>query len=496
MRSNSLIVLVACAGASLVACGGAQAVKSIPKSLGDRCLNVQRELISKQTAGKHAATTVRWRAGETSTELDESQLADRIRAGRPGGQTLVLARGGSGKSRLVDAMQSANCDRIATLRVDAALEFRPSVEMATAKRPALAKVIADKLDAGGDGQIADQIGDAIGNQPWLLLVDGTDELTPAERRALDRDLAWLGRQPLTQPHTVRFERPGFADPGRSQPPDAIVEVPELTCEQVDASWKHKFASDDAHKAARAFLTQFGLDRRRGGAGPCRYAHLATWRDVEMVADLAADAAKGLEPPPEAPDRADLFATWIGHRLNAIAPTTDAAMRWLDRLVALGVQDAAEPDLLLTLDRCANAPAPGALAVHDACAALMKSAVVKSGPNSTSWILRNQTLTDLLLARWVVAKSEDCNLMAATTAELASLELTAMVLSQIPGRRCLMPIISAVCSRGTPAEDIGHFVDEALPRDGQWQEFVDRAKERTTTACEREVMARVSAPIAN
>ncbi|MBM4345770.1 MAG: hypothetical protein FJ100_20550 [Deltaproteobacteria bacterium] len=495
MRSLLFPVLAACAAASLGSCGGAQAVRRIPNALADRCLNVQREVIGGQTKGKHTAITVRWRAGDSAIDVDESQLAERIAAGRGGGQTWVLARGGSGKSRLVDAVQSANCDRVATVRVDAALEFRPAAEMATAKRPALALIVAEKVGAAGEGPIGERLADALGKQPWLLLVDGTDELTPAERCALDRDIAWLARQPMTQPHVVRFERPGFTDPARSQPPEAVVEVPELTCEAVDAAVKSKFAAEDAHRAARAFLTQFGLDRRRGGLGPCRYAHLATWRDVELAADLAADASKGLDPPPEAPNRADLYATWLGHRLNAIAPGTDAAMRWLDRLLAVGVQDAAEPDLLLTLDRCANVAAPGSAPVIEACAALMKSAVVKSGPTATSWILRNQTLTDLLLARWVVAKTEDCNLMAATTADLASLELTAMVLSQVPGRRCLVPIIAAVCSRGTPADDIGHFVDEALPRDGQWQEFVDRAKERASSPCEREVMARVMAPVA-
>ncbi|MSQ84910.1 MAG: hypothetical protein EXR77_18895 [Myxococcales bacterium] len=435
---------------------------------------------------------MRWRAGEIVEDIDESQLADRLRVGRAGQQTWVLARGGAGKSRLVDSVQSGSCDRVATVRMDAALDFRPKAELATAKRPALAAVVAEKMDITGESDIIELLQDTLGDQPWLILVDGTDELTAAERRMLDKDLAWLSRQRITQPHVVRFERPGFSDATRSQLPDAIVELPELSCEVVDAALARKFAAEGAHLAARAFLVKFGLDRKRATDKTCRYVHMATWRDVETVSDLAADAAKAMDEPPSVPNRSEIYATWLGHRLSGIAPSADAASRWLDRMVAVGVQEASEPDLLLTLDRCSTVATPGAAPHSEACAALMKSAAVKSGPSSTSWILRNQTLMDLLLARWLVNKHEDCALLSAATADVASLELTAMVFGQTVGRRCLVPIVAAVCSRGTPAEQIGKFVDEALARDAEFVELIDRAKERAQTACEREVFAAVGA----
>lgn len=478
---------MSCAVAAVaVSCGGPQVRKPIPDSLKERCANVQAELVKRKADGKHVAMRLHWRAGEASEMIGEEELAERVLAAAGGMQTWVLARGGSGKSRIVDTVQGVACDRVATVRVDAAIDYRPKAEMATKDRPALASLVLAKAGAADTGDPADALQEAIGDQPWLVLIDGTDELTLAERRALERDLAWLGRQKVRQPHVVRFERPGFTDPNRGQPPVASVDLPELPTAVVNAALQKRFAKPEQWAAVQQWLAKLGLDRKMADHGGESYVHMATWRDTETVSDLADDALKGMEELPAAPNRADLYAAWLGHRLSLAAPTMDAAMRWLDRITALGVQDATEPDMLLTLDRCANASAPGAAPVAEACGALVKSPIVKGGPTTSSWIMKNQTLTDLLMARWLVNKYDDCNLLAAATADIASLELTAMVLSHVGGRRCITPIVAAVCSRGTPAEDIGKFVDEALPRDGEWNETVDRAKERSQSPCERQV----------
>jgi len=482
------------AAVAVLGCSGAAARPSAqPKALAERCFAIQRTVEALKVKQAYVPLVLDWRDGDARTPIDEDALAERLYHGRPGAHTWVLARGGSGKSRLVDVVQAANCARRPVVRIDAAIDLRPQLAVATARRTALGLVLADQLGADAQRRTEDVIADAIGDQPWLLILDGTDELSQADRRALGKEMAWLATLPVAQPHFVRFERPGFHLGLRKFAPDGVAELPELSCDQADQDWNQRIGAAGVVDASAAWRTRRGLDRRHVAGGRCHYIYLATFRDTEAVADLAVDAGKGLDDLAAAPTRADVFSTWMAHRLRAAAPGTEAVLAWLDRVVSQGVGEG-EPDFVLTLDRCHAAAPPGGSQAADACAALMASPVVKPGPNRQSWLPRNQTLTDVLLARWLASKHEECATLAAATADLASLELTGMVLSLPAGRRCLTPLIAAVCSRGTAVSDIAEFADEALPRDSEYDARLEMAQRQAATDCERAVIARLRTPV--
>lgn len=480
--------------ALVTACSAPQAVvrSGIPEPLVIRCESVVREFGLANDQGRHTPIAVTSVGATPAASLAEAELAARLLQGRAGGQTWVLARGGTGKSHLAWALQAQTCGKVATFRLDVTHDLRARLAVATAARPALAAALLDQLGAGANDDPADALRQHLGGGSWLLLLDGTDEMTQSERRIITRELTWLARADVPQPHLVRFERPGFVDATAGTQVDATFDLPELSCAQVDAHWARQPAGPQA-LAAGAWRTSHGMERKRAGSGTCQYVHMATYRDLETVADLAQDAAAGQDDLPATATRADIYAAWLAHRLGTLATTTRAALGWLDGIMALGVLQASEPDLVLTLDRCAQAPTPGSLAPIDVCKGLVKSKAVRPGTVAGTWTLPNQTVADLLLARWLVAKYNDCNLLAAATADVASLELTAMVAAQPGGRRCLTSLVGAVCSRGTPASEISEFMDEALPRDDQYQGLLAGAAETSTAPCERAVYAALLAP---
>lgn len=445
----------------LAACGAGQkgANRPIPEPLRDRCDELQDAFAKASADGSHEVVTLI--AGD-GTQLSEAQLAEKLTTARIGGETWVIARGGSGKSHLGWALESMICRKIQVLRVDATLDVRPELFTATAKRPALAKVLLSRFGQKMGEEPGEQLRDLLGDAPWILVLDGTDEMTPSEHKRLDKEVLWL-QQVETQMHTLRLERPGMVD--EAIKPDLVVTLPELPAAQVEGLLAKRFPDPARRAKALEWMKNYRLDRQRSPGGP--YVHMVTRRDVETVADLAADALD-TPPDPSLPDdmprdpvRADIYSLWLTHRLSAVVRTTTAAMGWLDRIVAQGVVGT-EPDLTLTIARCQSVQAPGSTTPEEACRQLTAAGAVRKGRESATWVLANRTVVDLLLARWHVARQTDCALLTSTVADLGSLEIMAMVASTVEGRRCLPPIIASVCSRGIDAATVAGFVDESLP----------------------------------
>jgi len=499
MKKPNLVLI--CFAIVTTACGAAQPTgpTPIPEAMSDRCIAATRAFAALVEKGQHTPVTLTLHAGATSEKVSEAQLAQKIASGQAGGQIWLSGRAGSGKTGVADALEVALCEKTLTVRIDVATDLRPKFAAAGNRSPALAAVILQKLAVTGSDAAAD-LTQAIGAGPWVLLLDGTDDLSPRERRTLTKEFAWLAKSGVTQPRWVRFERTGFNEGIGGMAPEAVAELPELSCEQAQSVLKRRFDSAEKLAAAQAWLKAKGLDRQRSPdtmaadtAGACQYVYMATWRDAEILSDLADDAAKSMEDLPTTTTRAELYGAWLGHRLQPVAVSIEAALGWLDRLVALGVMDAAEPDLLLGQERCATAAPPGGTDAAAACGGLFTSPVVRPGPDKFSSVLRSQAIADLLLARWLTPKYSDCLILAAHSADLGSLEATSMILAQPSGRRCIVPLVAAVCSRGLDAREIARFVDEALPRNGDFSSAMSMASTKAGSACERAVYAALYKP---
>ncbi len=493
-----IFVAISLLALTAVACSGAStAVKrKLPEPMAERCRTATHARAAGLADGSFQPIALRRADDPAQTPWTEQQAADHLLTAKPGAQTWVIARGGSGKSKLAWSLEALTCGQRLTFRVDVGLDLRAKLELATASQPAIAGVLLGQLGVRAGEDPAGQLRDALGDTPWLLLLDGTDELTVSERRRMDAELDWLEKAEFSE-QIVRFERPGMVDAKPTKAPELVLALPDMTCAEADAVLVRRFPDPTALQAAQAWLAAHKLDRKRGGA-TCRYVHMSTHRDAETMADLAEDAraavgeAAGLDDLAMDPVRSELYATWLAHWLHGITSTTDGALSWLDRIAAQGVIDKREPDLRLSVNRCEGVAAPGGGEAGGACRRLMQSPVVRKGEASGVAALANRTLMDLLLARWLVKGQTDCALLTSATGEMASLEIAAMVASLPDGRRCLNPIVAAICSRGIAPDDIIGFVDQAVPVGTRDAAFFAIAQERAQGACEHGVFAGLQA----
>ncbi|MBI5608839.1 MAG: hypothetical protein HY902_08150 [Deltaproteobacteria bacterium] len=470
----------------LTACSGAsRAPAPIPEKLVYGCDRLLRSFNAKVESGRHVPIQVTWQQGEVVETVSEERLAVKILAGEAGQETWVLGRGGSGKSRLADSVQSKICGKALTVRVDCELDLAPHFATATAKLPAIAAVLLEAVGTPPDDDPARQLQEALGPD-WILIIDGGDELTPRDQIRLRRDMEWLARSGVARPHLVRFERPGFNLGRDGLKPAATARVAELACEQADGVLARRFKDPAELAAAKKWLAQTSLDRKRAGIEQCRYVHMATWRDAEMIADLAEDAARGMEPFGAHPTRAELWSTWVGHRVAPVVANTESGMSWVDRLVLASATEATDPDMQITVERCVAAARPASGSPEAACGALLSSPLVHQSFTEGYWALKNRTIVDLALARWLVAKNDDCDMLSAAVSNYASHELMAMVVSLPHGRRCLGSLVGAVCSRGIAAEELLSFIDESVPREPEFGDRLRGAMSQATSRCEHDV----------
>ena len=470
-----------------IGCGAAPLRPTpIPATAASRCVRVADGFAAQVASGKHVEVPVQWTEPTGDHRIGEAELARRLAQGAPGTQAWVLGRGGSGKSRLADAVEARLCQQGLVLRVDCERDLAPRMAGVPGHGSALAQVLAERLGLDSSLDPADGLLAAL-TGPWTLILDGTDELTAHEQVLLLRDLRWLSQGEWIQPNLIRFERPGFDGNEGGPRPRAVVTLSPLRCDQADALLARRLPDAGALASARAWLAAHRLDRRRVGGEECSYVHMATWRDAEMIADLVGDAASGARWPRDPLSHAELWQAWVGLRWAPIASDGEASLAWIDRIVAAGIHGLESPDLVFTVDRCMAAAPPGAAAPMEACAALLASPLLAAARASGSYSFRHRTLVDVALARWLVTRHTDCRSLATAVAGHASLELMSMVVAQPAGRRCLDRVVGAACEQGLTAAQITGFVDEALPRHPELVAQLRLSADRVAPGCAREVL---------
>lgn len=473
-----------------LACGAPQVTSNevAMAALGGRCQAVTQEFARASAEGRHVPVSLYSRGAEAKA-LTEVEFAAQLSRAAPGGETLVLARAGTGKSHLSWAIQAMTCEKLPTVHVALAKELAPLFITETAERPALAQFLFQELGGPIAGDPAAGLRQFFGGQPWLLIIDGADELTPSERKKLAGNLAWLRKAELGQ-HLLRLERPGFEGADRPTHRDNTYDLADLGCGDVDQALQRRWPDEAKRSAALAFLARHKLDRKIPD-GACKYVHLTTWRDVEVAADLADDVGPDREDNlPADPTRADLHREWLLLKLRNVRASGEATMAWLDRIVALGVIAGLEPDLVLSDDRCMRVNGPDGPANAAFCGALLKSTAVKQTAQPGAYIFRNQSIADLLLARWMVEQYKDCGALAGAAAAHGSLEVSAMVAATQPGRMCLSNLAAALCSQGLPAAQVAATFDEATPLGFRDPVVIDRLTQQAASPCERRVMAQL------
>lgn len=417
-------------------------------------------------------------ANAPTSWLPEADFAASLRDGPADGRTLrtalILARGGTGKSRLAESIYAQLCEKMPVFRIDLNLEVAAQPEVAGVNP--IAAVLAKQLGVDAAGGPEKALQQTLAGKPFLVILDSLDEVQLNRRPAVAAAIDELLMRIVPAGRSVVMSRPPVFNSNYGiGTVDARVEIPQLTCEESDAAVQRNAGADLAD--VQAFLQRYGLSRKVTSAERCTYPHLATYRDVEVAIKLA----KNSKISADSPDfknfqnsRAQVYTYFASAQLlrdmQSIPLQPAEALTAVDAVVAAKSPDKGERNLAIRVEDCINAATHIADMPkrHAVCERLLQSSVFKAQGHSADFHFANQSLGDLFLARWAAAAMSpsggkaDCGLVASKSHLLESNEVAGFLLGHPAGQQCVLEIAATMCKGGGHAEHVYEQFEQGLP----------------------------------
>ena len=417
--------------------------------------------------GSTATPTATPTATSPAKLVDEAQLVTRLLAGHARG-TLVLARGGSGKSKLAWSLEAQICGRMPVARVDLQWDLEAGEGPAAGDNAVLA-AIQRTLHLSGTAPQA--LKTALHGRGLMLLLDSLDEI-PLDKRASVVKAINDAMTMLPRMRVVVFTRPPvFHGNYGLAHVEALVELPELSCARARELQVSMLPSAQVREAFTAFTQRYGLDRQfTTPDGRCYYPHLSTYRDFFVIKRIAESRAKvasgnaGLLS-----SRAQIYAFYLSvllvKDLLGVAVLPAQALVTVDRMVAAQRPTAAQRNLKFTLADCLTAlPVADEQARRSACERLLQSSLFAHAPQQTSFKLSNQSLADLFMARHTAAliAKDGCVVVQQRAALFESNEVAGFLAGLPEGQRCVVDLTQQLCRSGGFAHHNFAQLDQGLP----------------------------------
>jgi len=390
--------------------------------------------------------------------------------------TLIIARGGTGKSKLAWSLEAQLCGELPTARVDLNWDVAAKVDN-LAGNPVLA-VAARKLGGPGGADSDKWLRGEVGDKPWLLILDSLDEV-PLGARVDIVDAVNKALAAFPALRAVMMTRPPvYTGNYGLKHLTTFVELPQLSCARTDKAIE-EIIHDPAERAAtRKFAARFGLGRKaRTKDGRCYYPHMATYRDLFVLRRIATSrarkAASALDATALTNSRARVYEFYLSVLLvkdmQGVTVLPKVALEVIDKMVAASNPGAGDRNVSFGAADCTKVM-PGA---NDAdkgarCERLLQSSLLKAdGGGAKRWRLRNQSLYDLFLARWTdgriaAAGASPCKPVRDGAALFESNEVAGFLVGLPGGQRCLVAIADELCRRSGFAEHNFEQLDQGLP----------------------------------
>lgn len=389
--------------------------------------------------------------------------------------SVIIARGGSGKSKLAWSIEASVCTKQPTVRVDLQWDVADVQPLGGDQNPLL-RATAARLGAPADVVAADWLAARLGDGPWLLLLDSLDEVAlPRRPQVIDAIHGALDRFPKLR--VVVFTRPPvFSSSFGLRQVDVSIELPTLDCARADAAMARMVPDPDRRAALRAVMQRYGLDRKvQAPDGRCYYPHMSTYRDffvMERIAQNFAAAGAATASTLE-PSRASVYTYFLEvlliKDLQGIALAPRAALLLIDRLLAAEQPGSGDRNIGFRTDACVKAASGANDDERKAtCERLLQSSLFERSPRDDgTWKLKNQSLYDLFLARWVdaeiaAATATPCAAVSQRAALLESNEVAGFLVGLPGGQRCLWAVTQQLCRGGGFASHTFEQLDQGLP----------------------------------
>jgi len=443
----------------------------------------EAECQKKETAHARAVKLVRyvpahlrvffWNARpdlQMKTVDEETLVAALKKEGIP--RLIVKARGGLGKTRLADSLDAQICGHVPVFRLDVDNDIIPALNGGRLPKDLFEGLIERALGANGKDRGVLEKG--LKQGPWVLLVDALDEVAASQRPAVVEAIENLRKRYPGRGSVVIFSRPPvFSDHYGLQGLEAVFAIDPLDCaaarRRVDTFLKNGATVDGFWRFAKVN----GLDHQTQPMGRCVYRHLSTYRDIQVVLALAANAAFQPFPKEFDANRASVYRKYVkqvmGHSKQGGGTVLD------DMAILEGMMDAVEPSkgirvLWFTSALCEKvAGGQGRKGAKAVCRGLLGSQLFERHAQREQWRFKNQSITDFLLAdwaeRWMTSQKgePDCSALFKLSSLVASGEVAGFLVGLARGSRCVVDIVEQLCEKGIGWHDAATLVDQGLSR---------------------------------
>jgi hypothetical protein len=420
-----------------------------------------------------------WPQATAPTELilHENRLVEAMAAGQLK-SVLITARGGLGKTSLVESLRAQMCAATPVFAVDlkdiAALA-EPSAHSITVK-------IAESVGAKTPEALAD-LKAAMAAAPFVVFLDSIEETDLARRGAAVQAVRGLATQYPAATLILTARAPVLeADYGLEF--DTRLEIPPLECRVSEAMIARQFKDEEQRRRFTALLKRYGLDEKSKFGAQCAYPYLSTYRDINTLAEFFRKTASG----EVLVSFSSVYETLIGMRLKKefdnLRWTQADALDMGDRLVRSAIAKLGRVSLMFNLPLCESATDPrwGEAAVdagvagtpqlrkRHVCEKTLQSALFIRAEGSGGYAFADRGTLDLFLARWLngeVARAggSDCTVLDQHKDVLASPGVVKFFVGQALGRRCVAQTIAQYCARqadANGASTIASAVELGLP----------------------------------
>ncbi len=421
------------------------------------------------------------------TLLSEADFIARLRDGKAR-QLLLTGSAGVGKSTFARSLAAQLCGDMPVASVDLAWGLT-----ATDPDPVLTAVAkAIGVAPGADPGAALQT--QIGSQDVVLLLDAFDEVPQEHRLAVAGKVKALAAR-LPKARIVVLSRPplfgstvsafgGF---------DARLGLPSSDCAKIDwhvmsrrkATWeKEKF---------RTFLKHWKLGRKITTGQGCRYTYMPTYRDLDIVWELAQPSGDKVLAADFATGFKGARATLLEHHLKrsllrAFESTSyrpAQAMPVLDAMVAAAGGLLSKRRTFGQRD-CTKAFADakvgggGAIQPGAFCKKMLAADLFASQANRRHFASR--TSAEYFVARWLASRlttpqGPKCDALAGHRSLLESSEVASILIGLRPGGMCLAQVIQQLCTGDMPAAHVVGTLRRGLPGGEHRIEYLGHASEQ-------------------
>ena len=428
----------------------------------------------------------RWPGASPADErgrLGEDAFVEAVARGQVR-NTLIVARGGVGKSTFARAIEGYLCGRLSVFRVD--LNGDVAARLGRLKRGENAIVTQCERQLKLTRRVTDRevFHELLKSGDFVVLLDSLDEVPVSVRaRVLAQVEDLRARYPKTA-RLVTFARPAVfrADYGLNGL-DSKLEIPPLTCGRSASTLKWTAKDDKAAARVGAFVSIYRLDQRRRNGRQCYHPYMATYRDIQVIQRLSKDfdptAGMGGLPATLSTVHQRIVGERLRKELAALDWTQERMLKTVDAMVRFGGLKAGDWNLSFDIERCLKSlDAAGSKASERryVCEKVLQSAIFEPFAGAGKWRFGHRDIAELFLARWLdgeVAK-RGCRAVKENAGWLASKAVAGYLVGQPQGRKCLVEVSRVLCAANGFARNDVELLYKGLPLGAERRRLLKKA----------------------